>query len=621
MASARQDSPGAYHADSSDSVELLEQGQRKAIGNPKSKAFNPREQTWRLFREQGGRLAMTVVVMALIVVALKVFESQGNVSRFGKRTFNFVITGLSLLLGLGFFDAFKDMAKVLRWRILANHDFSLRETDLILGADSLMTLTTLMRESKKKPRILIVCALWIALNIAAQAIIGVIGLNYSMENGVDSTGIVTQNGKVNVSSIDCYYVNGQCIKYSGPVKSEEERLEKEKSQIVAQVLAHSYGENISGGLSCPYTEEKDIQTAPQNCTYFSHKNGREFATRYAEYNPEDLAHAYPFFTDRIVKASAGECSSYKPIGNGEGNSGNDGKSDLWVWKIIKDSTHNETLEIPKREAALDATTFFYYGTSAPPDATVQSCGDRCMWLYAWRSAGPQTKRTAAIFKCPISVSEVTHANHDWHKLDDDIARYAAASIALTGRNAPDWQQYRLYPFGVFDPNLCSQSRSSPWEVNNLSAPEVGALMSKFAIGSLATMARLNPQSSRPGTLPILGFRLSVEWDHIIILAVCIVAVHCILVGLMLWIASSVVVAHDSNLCMARLLEELVERLRGKGSLLNEKEIVTAIQGQGPRLRVTYGTGTMEGQRVLRLGDKTEVEQVGKWKAFPKGVYI
>lgn len=136
------------------------------------------------------------------------------------------------------------------------------------------------------------------------------------------------------------------------------------------------------------------------------------------------------------------------------------------------------------------------------------------------------------------------------------------------------------------------------------------------------MANLNPQFQKQGTLPILGYSLSIEWNYVIILAVCIVCVHCILVGLMLWIARSVVVAHDSNLCMARLLEELVGRLGGRGSLLNEEEIVTAIQGQGPReLRLVYGTGRMGAERVLRLGDKMEVEQVGKWNAFPRGVYL
>lgn len=57
------------------------------------------------------------------------------------------------------------MAKILRWRILANQSFSLREADLILGGDSLVTLTTLMRESWKKPRTLFVCAAWVSFEI------------------------------------------------------------------------------------------------------------------------------------------------------------------------------------------------------------------------------------------------------------------------------------------------------------------------------------------------------------------------------------------------------------------------------------------------------------------------
>lgn len=68
-----------------------------------SKYFDPKEQTWRLFKEQGFRLAMTFVCIGLIIAALKIFEDRGNVSKIGKRLFNFVITGLSLLLGLGFF--------------------------------------------------------------------------------------------------------------------------------------------------------------------------------------------------------------------------------------------------------------------------------------------------------------------------------------------------------------------------------------------------------------------------------------------------------------------------------------------------------------------------------------
>lgn len=53
------------------------------------------------------------------------------------------------------------MAKALRWRVLANRKFRARETDLILGGESLVKLFTLMRESMKKPLTCFVCAFWV----------------------------------------------------------------------------------------------------------------------------------------------------------------------------------------------------------------------------------------------------------------------------------------------------------------------------------------------------------------------------------------------------------------------------------------------------------------------------
>lgn len=270
---------------------------------------------------------------------------------------------------------------------------------------------------------------------AAQAAIGMIGLTYSMENGIDSSGIITKNGMINATKLDCFYVNDQC----------------KKSEIVQQGLAHAYGETITGRHGCRYTKESEIQSSAQNCPYFRHTKGQEFAIRYAEYNPKDRGRAYPFFTDRIVKASAGECSKYDVDHVSVISSGGDGTDDTWLWTIVKNSTVNETLSIPKREAAAEATTYIYNGFHPPPGAPLQACGPRCIWIYAWRSGGSTTNRGQAVFKCPITVSEMTNVDkdNDWQNLPDRIARYAAASIALTGRNATasGWQQYRLYTYG------------------------------------------------------------------------------------------------------------------------------------------------------------------------------
>lgn len=166
-------------------------------------------------------------------------------------------------------------------------------------------------------------------------------------------------------------------------------------------------------------------------------------------------------------------------------------------------------------------------------------------------------------------------------------------------------------------------RSSHWEAHNLNASGVGARMAEFAIGSIATMANLNPTQEKQDVLPVLGYKLSIEWPYVITLIVCISGTHCVLVGLMLWIARSVVVLDDSNLCMARLLEGLVQTLEGRGSLADGREIARSINRQGGgRVRVVYGIGA-EGsntERVLRLGDEREVARGLTTGRFPEGAY-
>lgn len=262
-----------------------------------------------------------------------------------------------------------------------------------------------------------------------------------METGTDSTGVVLQEGPVNVPKLDCYYYNGQCSDasvFSTP-----------------QHLAHAYGEAIQGQKACNYTQDSDIQSASQDCYYFRHTNGQEFAFRYAQYNPKDSARAYPYLTDRIVKASASECFQYTVTKNPDKVDSSDGKQDTWLWSF-HNSTFNGKITIPRRDATWLSTTYIYNGTRPPPNEVLQSCGTRCIRLYAWRSPHspaatvnpvPSIKSPRALFECYITISEVSSVVKDWGSLPDSIAYYAAASIALTGRYTDDWRQFRLYPYG------------------------------------------------------------------------------------------------------------------------------------------------------------------------------
>lgn len=157
----------------------------------------------------------------------------------------------------------------------------------------------------------------------------------------------------------------------------------------------------------------------------------------------------------------------------------------------------------------------------------------------------------------------------------------------------------------------------------MDAQTVGARMAEFAIGSVAGMANLNPTLLVRGTVPILGYTLSVEWKYVIALATCIAGVHTAFLALMLWIARPVIITDDSNLCTARLLSGLVGRLDGGGCLLDGREIAEAIQDKISGGTVVYGVKDgpeKAGGRVLVLGEDVGERKNLEGRIFPREAY-
>ncbi|KAL9009177.1 MAG: hypothetical protein Q9173_005772 [Seirophora scorigena] len=594
----------ALRANPGEESDNVEQG-KLHTGSDYSKTFSPLKQTWQLLADQLFRLVFTATLVSLTIITLKVYEQKGSVAHDDKIVFNTVITVLNLALGLNFLEAFKDMAKVLRWRVLANRRFTVRETDLILGGESLLNLATLMRESMRKPLTFSVCAFWETVFISSTHWKK---LSHNCRS-LDSSTLTWKTAS--------YYNNGNCT------------TDADQPPEVAQNEAHAYGEASLRERACNYTTDEDIFKQPQNCTYFARTNGREFgeefAFRYAEYNPGDRARAYPFLTKRLIKTSTGQCYQYKP-GRGYFESSPDGPDSVSVWPYSNGTT-NGLLRIARTNMAFDSTTYAYTGLQAPQNTSAVTCGPRCIWLYAARQNGTVTRRGNDIFMCPITVSEVSDAQQPAHEVPDPTARLAAASIALSGRytnpNGNDekhWQQFQWFPYGSF------------WETDSLPAQAVGRRMAEFAIGSLASMANYNLQARIPGTLPTLGYSLSMHWEFIIALAAVITGVHCLLVGLILFIASPIVIPADSNLVVAKMLGGLLGRVGERGNLLEAKEIAEAIEkevghghghGSGDAVRagmVGYGVREAEPGTVLEIGEGLVRRKNLKARVFPRGLY-
>ena len=127
--------------------------------------------------------------------------------------------------------------------------------------------------------------------------------------------------------------------------------------------------------------------------------------------------------------------------------------------------------------------------------------------------------------------------------------------------------------------MLTECPSSYWALELYDPPEtVGARIAEFAIASLAIMARRNPPTSVQGTVPTLGYQLSVEWKWVILIASCIAGAHVLFVAFILWISRPVAVADDSFLVSAYILRRLVEPLPDvyDERLLDEKGIAREI---------------------------------------------
>lgn len=270
-----------------------------------------------------------------------------------------------------------------------------------------------------------------------------------------------------------------------------------------------------------------------NTTHRRTRNKQQAAYRFKEYNPNDIQKAYPYFTNRTITAEAKGCVTYDDKGPLD-------KKDPqnFTYVNVDDATDNGTIRIPEDFLGREGTTYIYRGFHDPTTAEAQSCGSRCIWMWAYKNPSGHPKdpsgdpngppEPSAFYKCPVNISDVMNANPNQpeHLIPNGTAKMAAASIALQGRYAGrpkkasehDYHSYQFYATG------------SAWEIHHKDADEVGDRFSLFALGSLANMATLNPSIQIPGNVPYLGHSLRVYEPWFYILWACIVGTHLALFG-------------------------------------------------------------------------------------------
>lgn len=193
------------------------------------------------------------------------------------------------------------------------------------------------------------------------------------------------------------------------------------SDELNQAMAHSWGVISQSLESCgPYNDNTDILNSKYDPPYYCRRTPgqQEFAYRFKEYNPSDTEETYPFFTDRIITVSSGTCFKYEvPNANLPGTQRID--SSAWNY-TFHNSTYISSVCISIASGGWSATIYIYRGTETPVLHEANSCGNRCKWIWAFRTWGPnlEPQNPPAISQRPITVGEVSSTRIDAQRIPD-----------------------------------------------------------------------------------------------------------------------------------------------------------------------------------------------------------
>ncbi|KAL9630936.1 MAG: hypothetical protein Q9164_006165 [Protoblastenia rupestris] len=454
----------------------------------------------------------TILFTASVVGLVFGFRAKGVITPTQKSTYNLLVTVLILILGLNFFEAFKELARHMRGDLSRLFGLQGEEQELMHGFDSLLKVARLILITSKWP-LRAFCVFWLReirpgllLALAfradgcqgAQMLSALINLEVTVDDGHDFNGTFIRPGEANVSKIGCYYHNDNCL--------------GTKHAVTMHGLAHIYGDMKTAAPDRgDYNQISDLLQSRQDFSVWRRTDQTQFAHRFNEYNKNDTRGAYPYFTDRIITSSSGECIEYQAHKKTE-------DAIMGGVKANKITYSNASIEgtilIPVSALGKEGTTYIYLGLNDPSLASDPRvvCGNRCM--YVWVYENPGAKSSPKLYQCPITVSVVSNAKLPEHDIPDSLARVAAVSIALEGRyqgphDNQDFHQYQYYASGT------------PYEVHFQNNKRIGANIASFAMGSLASMVEKNPKILLPGMVPYLGSRLQVNTPALTAILVCL----------------------------------------------------------------------------------------------------
>ncbi|KAF2648681.1 hypothetical protein K491DRAFT_238674 [Lophiostoma macrostomum CBS 122681] len=531
------------------------------------KSYNHRDSRKFLLWTGFNRLCVTLLLCLILALTLRAYEGfdEKHPRILGKgetKTFNALVLGLSLALGLNLASSLKHYGLILRWTILTRRYVTLQVFDLILGCENLTNVLKLMivsipgieRVAFDKVPLLkdiawlkarrdgsrytwVICLLWILINIGAQTLVATLSIFWPVNPSEIMPLLV--RGDISVSDLRAWQVDAS-----------------NHSTAPQLSVANAYG--IAGSQYPTYSDQSAIDELYMQGSNAVLRGDDYYQYTFLNRNPDSM-HSDYIASSRGVRSSAA-CTQFT-FGEGSGDrlngsvyaSSDGGHS--WDYYPILHSIKGQITWT----AIVDET-----------------CGDRCTTLYVYQRADNYTIVHNSMFLCNSTVSDITGKDDEFTGLKDEkkASIYSADKFAQIAAGAIGWSGY--YEDGFYD----RQSKAylsglpfTPYEILNTTG--VQDIISRFTIGAIAAFDDHGPRiilKDQQGS-PLQGQQLQVDWLRVLIILMWICLLQSLALVVLLACANKSIMRDESFFSLAMLLSPIVNRIgRESGMNLSGEEI-------------------------------------------------
>ena len=415
----------------------------------------------------------------------------------------------------------------------------------------------------------LLCAAWIVVNVAAQILVAMLGLVYSLDNASQNIVSLGPTTIVDLSVIR---------DVDGAISDDT---------FGQQASAHSYGLQ---GEEIPVLSTANPMKASENGfqTIFTDLGYKSMIYRFTDYNPTDPTTYHT--SDRTVNVTA-TCKYWEVYNVTDAVYEYDnGTTELPGSMFNYYDDNGNFLGLYVREWAYGATTYI-----ADND---MYCGERCTRIYVLQAQQDTNMNQQpdipanSIFDCNNTVSEVHGATKEGQKYtlpNGDPARAIAGAAGWTGYITPlangiyEHLEFQLFSNDSYwSPTFTLQQGSGPRSAERY--------VSQYSIAALAAMDRQGPSATiADGMRPQQALKVTVEWANALILLAIIIVLQLVFLLLVVFQANKAVIKDDSFLAITKLLAPTVMTLGEHGSVLRGDEVAHAIDYQkGGNYKVFYG---------------------------------